>query len=81
MSMAERTHVWELLAHYKDGKPTATFWWDGRYVRCDDEDLLQQLKDGIMFGNRFEHSTEWLDEGLPRIFKNGYLTVRRAKKN
>lgn len=79
MSMPERTHEWELLAHYKDDKPTATLWWDGRYVRCDDEHLLNLLKDGTMFGNGFEHSPEWLDQQLPRIFKSGYLMPRRKK--
>lgn len=79
MSMSERTHVWELLAHYKDDKPTATMWWDGRYVQCDDPRLLKLLKEGMMFGNHFEHSIKWLDEEMPRIFKNGYMMPRRKK--
>lgn len=73
----EKTHVYELVNHAEGDKVVATFWWDGRYVKSDNPDMLESFK--RMMHMKFRHSESWLQE-LPRVFRNGYLMARKAKK-
>lgn len=74
-----KSHEWEIVRYTDKHEVVAKLWFDGRYVQSDNKSLLQDLKDGT-FGNDFEHSGEWLDGHLSRIFKSGYMTARKAKK-
>lgn len=78
--MEKKTHVYEVIDHSQgDDKVVAEFWWNGRKVECSKQGMLDaakyasptvQPKDGIPFL-----------ENLPKVFKNGYLQVRKKKED
>lgn len=71
-----REHEYEVIGS-KD-QPIASVWWDGKKVDSDNTAFLKSLDDKPNGVYTVADGIEYLKR-LPKLFRNGYIRVRKVK--
>ena len=77
----EKEHEYEVVSNTgATPEVVASFWWDGKKVRCSSPRYLERANQYAPMNLTARDGIDFL-EALPQVFRSGYMTCRRAKKN
>ena len=61
-----------------EDEPVGVVWFDGKVLRASNESILHQIKQQVIDGMDYTSGKDFF-EALPRIYKSGYVYVRKAE--